>query len=654
MEIKTSGCAYLKTTSAPPLDTAAADKTGTFNLSSADDAAFVQGLAPSAIARKSKQVNWLEPDRMRGPIRHHLYLTLPKPLKPGASYQLDCSTLNLAETSVSFTFTPATLRSEAIHVNQVGFRADDPGKRAYLSLWKGNGGGHSYANGLPFQIVSSAGDSVFTGTTGPVWPKDRQEFSAYGTNAAKSDVHPIDFAELTTPGTFRVVIYGIGCSYPFVIGDEAWHQAFVTSLRGFFLNRSGIAKKPPHSDIILERDMHPEDGVTIYQSTFDITTNAGGQNEVFKDLVAGKTEQTVSNARGGYHDAGDWDRRMQTAKGGIPHGIESADHPRDGEVSWHESLSIFVYAPDVWSTFRYCASAAQAAMVLRSYDRSLAKAYQESALKAWDFAETRYDDWKAMDSTQKYHSQARDLRNLSALMLYRLTEDDRWHQMFLQDSALPTMSQTSEYQKHNQRDAPFFYALLPDSLGDPALKAKAKQAIINTANAAIEYGTNNAFNLHFPNKYMPRINGFWSAPLFPDLARAHYLSKDERYLRALNLAVGFGLGANPMDMALTTGIGHNPAVNPLHIDTRRTGQAAPEGLTLYGICDLDWALKVNHQGMTWPFKWFLSKTCEPSGYDWPVAEAYFDVWLAPMMTEFTIMGPMEYACYNWGYLALRD
>ena len=45
--------------------------------------------------------------------------------------------------------------------------------------------------------------------------------------------------------------------------------------------------------------------------------------------------------------------------------------------------------------------------------------------------------------------------------------------------------------------------------------------------------------------------------------------------------------------------------------------------------------------------------CTPNGYEWPVAENYFDVGGVPAQCEFTIMGPMEYACYNYGYLALR-
>ena len=125
--------------------------------------------------------------------------------------------------------------------------------------------------------------------------------------------------------------------------------------------------------------------------------------------MAGKTDELVTGAWGGYMDAGDWDRRiqhlisslylldlaeqfpsyfrklslnipesgtdvadivdeamfnldcyrrMQTADGGIRGGIESAEHPNMGEASWQESLTIMAYEPGSWSSYYYAGVAA--------------------------------------------------------------------------------------------------------------------------------------------------------------------------------------------------------------------------------------------------------------------------------------------------------
>ncbi|MGO8672687.1 MAG: hypothetical protein ACLQVD_15130 [Capsulimonadaceae bacterium] len=51
-------------------------------------------------------------------------------------------------------------------------------------------------------------------------------------------------------------------------------------------------------------------------------------------------------------------------------------------------------------------------------------------------------------------------------------------------------------------------------------------------------------------------------------------------------------------------------------------------------------------------KWFLGKICKPSAYEWPITEAYFDIFLYPVTTEFTVDNWAS-NIYTWGYLAAR-
>ncbi|MGF1602059.1 MAG: hypothetical protein ACFCU8_08555 [Thermosynechococcaceae cyanobacterium] len=68
----------------------------------------------------------------------------------------------------------------------------------------------------------------------------------------------------------------------------------------------------------------------------------------------------------------DFFRRLQNADGGVRGGIESAGSPKPGEASWQESLNVFAYAADPWSSYIYAGVAARAARVLKNYDTNLA------------------------------------------------------------------------------------------------------------------------------------------------------------------------------------------------------------------------------------------------------------------------------------------
>jgi endoglucanase len=146
------------------------------------------------------------------------------------------------------------------------------------------------------------------------------------------------------------------------------------------------------------------------------------------------------------------------------------------------------------------------------------------------------------------------------------------------------------------------------------------------------------------------ILGFFSLPDAVQVCRAHFLTHDAKYLAGAVQACQFPGGANPNNMTYTTGVGSNWPQHPLLLDSRRTGQPAPVGLTIYG--NLDSKYYENQDWVTWPVKNYLVKVCTPSVWDWPVPEAYWDIFIDPPVNEFTVdmWAPNVYV---WGYLAAR-
>lgn len=693
-----------------PLLEAAADKPASFGIQSPDDSNYVRGVAPSAVFRKSKPNDMTEPDRHPA-MRHTIYLKLPNPLKEGKRYGLFFSGLNVGKEQIDYVHQPSRTRSESVHVSQIGFRPDDPHKVAFLSVWLGTGGKLSFGKSVPFALLDDeTHQRVFEGKSELAVAADQPEQFAIKKNHSLTDVHRMDFSEFKTPGMYRVYVDGIGCSYPFEIGSGAWEKAFQTSMQGFYHHRSGIELGPPHTDYVRPRCFHPDDGMKIYHSTCSLMNSNNGLNAMgtdegnFKNLVTGKTDQIVPDAWGGYMDAGDWDRRiqhleatrlnvellellpdyfsslplripensndlpdlldealfnldhyrrMQTQEGGIRGGVESAEHPRKGEASWQESLDVMAYAPDLWSSHVYAGVAARTAHWLQDRKPELAKVYRDSALRAMEWAEKEYAAWSKLpdppNRSWKVRASVNDNRNLAALEMYRLTADPKWHEVFKQTTKLVRPGvELFQWESHDQRDAAFLYARLPAKMTSPAIRKNAVDGLLREAQVSIRYGDGNAFGLTCTDPWRPLGWGFYGAPDAVALVRAHALTGDQKYLHAILRASQFAAGANPMNMTYTTGVGHNPPQNPLHVDSRTSGQPAPAGITVYGQFDV----ASKHED-DWMFKHFLNRMCTPHPKDWPNHEMYVDVYMYPAFCEYTIMQTFGPNSYVWGYLAGR-
>ncbi len=679
-----------------PLLTFVADAAENYTIRSADDPAYRQGRKPEAVYRKSKPTDWAQPGRAFA-MRHILYLRLPRPLQPGRSYTVSVGEVNVKEREVAFVFDPVKRRSEAVRVNQIGYRPDDPVKRAFLSIWLGTGGAYQYPNNLRFRLVEDAsGRTVYRGAVTLAKDVSEPEPMFRTENFNKTSVYRMDFSDFSLPGRYRVVVEGIGCSYPFEIGPKVWERAFLIQMRGLYNNRSGIALGPPFSAFRKPRDFHPADGAKVYQSAYSIL-DGGNEGD---GLERGSTGKIVPQAWGGYHDAGDWNprrithmkvtlaqielleifsdyfralswklpdtvkapsilqealfeldlfRRLQTPEGGVPYGIETNGDPLEGEVSWIQSMPAYVYAPDLWSSYIYAGVAGRAAKLLATTDKRLAALYRESALKAMRWAEADYAKRRAAGTLDRLRWEVKDDRNLAAIALYDLTGDRRWHDLFLENTCLKDPNaKIFVWGSHVQRDAAFFYARLSDRQADPVIKRNAVRAVLSEADAALNYAKGNAFNLTTPDRGKPMFLGFYSTPDAVELARAHYLTGRREYLAGVVQACQFASGCNPNNMTYTVGVGVNGPRNPLKLDSRRTGQPAPLGITVYGNFDfVGW-----NDFSAWVLDYYLKTACTPTVREWPLPEAYFDIFLAPSTNEFTV-DVWSNNVYVWGYLAAR-
>lgn len=692
-----------------PLDTQRADNPLAYLIVSEDDPNYQAPQEPVKVMRKSKPRNLARTGswKFAWPKEHNIYLQLPKPLKPGKTYTIKFPGVNMNVEEITYKHEPKSIRSEAIHMSQIGFRPDDPVKRAYLSLWMGNGGPNkSYKADMPFEVIDTkTGQAAFTGKTQLHRKATDPDGGREQVNNEKTDVFIMDFSDLNKPGSYRVVVNGVGSSYPFEISENTWTNAFKTSARGFYHQRSGIELKAPYTTFKRPRVFHPADGVKVYQTTLRQDEGGFNQGGVFKALVEAATDEVVPEAWGGYFDAGDWDRRVQHLKpsclklellelfpdffakvdlnipessnklpdlldealwnidffrrlqknhGGIPHGIESAEHPNFGETSSTESLKVMLFAPDVKSSYAFAGAAAKAAIVLKKFAPEKVKEYEESALKAMNWAEAEREGSLARIAAKGRTRKGNypffnDQRNLAALELYRLTDDKKWHDIFLETTPLKNEDNLFLWKQYDTRDAAFIYAMMPDEKTDSNIKAKAIQGIIDEANSAVKYANQTAFNWASPDWGRHFGYGLATTPDAESLIRAHVLTEKPEYLKAAILACQAGLGANPANLCYTTGVGKNWPQNILCADARFSQQPDYPGITVYGPMRVD----VPPNKLYWRIK-TLKNECTPSAEKWPNIEAFFDVYSNPGQCEWTVMQTMGPTMYAWGYLAARD
>ncbi len=653
----------------------------------------VNGEKPESLWRKSKPNDWALPigfDKFA--MRHVFYVKLSKPLSEKIS--LNFGALNVKTPSLEVSLSDTKSLSEAIHVQQIGYRPDDPAKRAFLSLWRGEGGAQSYDSVSEFSLIEEkTGKSVFSGKIERVLAERETEKMAREANFNKTGVWRMDFSNFQTPGRYRVSVAGVGCSYPFTIGTEVWTDAFKIQMRGLFHERSGVALTKPVSSFDKPRDFHPLDS-PIFESTysyFDGPTEGPG-------AAKKSTGKKVPEAWGGYHDAGDWNprrashmhvtmaqleifelfpaffsklslkmapkkpgvpdvltealfevdlfRRLQKPDGGVPYGIETDGDPLDGEVSWMQSMTSYVFAPDAASSFIHAGVAARLAKCLAPYDPKVSALFKNSALKAFAWAER---DWQGGRKKSKFDSlwQVASDRNLAAIVLHDLTGEMGYKEIFLSDSCLVKNDPVFAWGTRNHRDSAFMAARTTRALPD-VVKKNGVLAIEGQAKSALLYASKNAFNVTTPDPGKPQFLSFYSCPDAIELCRAHFLTKKPEYLAGAVSACQFGAGANPTNLVFTTGLGANPIKNPLFLDARHTGQPAPEGLTVYGIVDFE---KWTDSFATWPLQ-FIGPNTLPEARSWPIHEAYWDIFLYPCINEWTV-DQWDKTLYTWGYLAAR-
>ena len=309
-----------------PLDINIAGRTIYYQVKSKADTNYMIAQMPMKVGRKSKihdisrNCKWNESLQkcLNEYIQYHfIYLQLPYALRDGFHYSLRAPLLSDNVDSCRFKYDIKSVRSPAIHVNQMGYAPESMCKYAYISQWMGDMGPLEIeGEGKRFDIqkLSSDGsilESVYSGvmakqkdfqTGGP--DSDKKEVGKRR-SFVKSDVWECDFSNLKSEGEYILSIEGIGCSYPFRIHKDAYFEPFYYTARANYLERAVTDLPERFAGEFARPQWRPSIVYTAFR-TMDLKSESGkSQKQEIFDKIDYNFD--VSHIHGWYHDAGDWD-----------------------------------------------------------------------------------------------------------------------------------------------------------------------------------------------------------------------------------------------------------------------------------------------------------------------------------------------------------
>jgi len=547
---------------------------------------------------------------------HHIYLQVPA-LVNGTSYKLQTP-----HGEKTFVFDDRKIFCESIKTNQNAYCSLSKVRYANFAIWLGDGGSKKISGNLPDYAVFkvSTGKQIVQGTLKEI-----------GQDESSGDfVYRIDLSAVPEGGPYKISVKGYGCSYPFGVGGDFSRRLGHISFRSLYYQRCGCPIKEPYAWNIRMKPCH----TTIYDTNAPIREAS---------LVVDGNEPSFT-AYGGYHDAGDADRRTYhmdvtatllttyeafgdlftddqynipdkfdenfniVGKGNrIPDIIDEAEwgamfweymQKPSGEIHWGTETNRYspfttydketkLFGTEVLDT-RTAGFAAgmfmHLARIIKPYKPERSEELRKHAEMAFEAA----------------GQQIRPTHHLYyAVQKYLLTGDETAHQTVknLAENAaryVDTFNGAPESFAGSNRSrrpdgwlASFFYSYIieKDRPTDPAVVEQFKAAIKAAADKTIEYLQGNAYPVGTP------LNLRWWGS---NTAQGQYaypcllywgLTRKQKYIDAVSQLMDYNQGLNPLGKCYVCGTGFNRVHNPHDRESAYTikqGWGPRPGILVFG------------------------------------------------------------------------
>lgn len=272
-------------------------------------------------------------------LGNYLYLKLSNPVADSQSIEVKNPDGKIWPGKLIFKANSDPLRSSpAIHVNEVGY-LPELSKKAMVGFYAGSLEEMDFSAGSAqssntFQIIDAkTGRSVHQGTLTPR-PEIGFPFSNY------QRVMEADFSDFKIPGEYRVLVPGLGTSFPFSISNEVAAAFARDYALGLYHQRCGTNNALPFTRFTHDVCHAAPAQIPVPQSSFQAAWNIIAQetsdytneprhtapqlkdeaSQLYPFVKRGKISVT-----GGHHDAGDYSKYTINSAGLIHFLVFAAD-----------------------------------------------------------------------------------------------------------------------------------------------------------------------------------------------------------------------------------------------------------------------------------------------------------------------------------------
>jgi endoglucanase len=481
----------------------------------------------------------------------------------------------------------------AVRVNSVGYFPD----RAKVATYVGDS--------TSFRVKTLDGRVVLEGeASGEIRTRDTGE-----------KVRHADFSELRDPGEYYLEVPGVGRSPEFRIASDVFEKPLVATLLGLYGQRCGTAVELEWDETTFSHEVcHEKEPSLQFIEGADGTKDARGgwhdagdygrytvngafavafvlkAYEDFPDRLAG-LELPIPERGGDTPDVLDearyqleWLLKMQLADGSASHKVTAQRF--EGEILPENDGSALFFVPaGTAATANFAAALALAARVYEPFDAAFAERCLTAAQQAFDFLLANREPItpdQSQFSTGAYERPGYDdERAWAAAELWKTTGDAAALEEFeLLFGELGFMMRRNFDWDDATNLALLTYLSTEREGRDEAIVDGIRTMALNTADSLVSDAQSHGYGRALGGLYYWGINGVLARTAY-NLIAAHRIEPDAKYLDAVTAQVDHLLGRNPYGRSYVTGVGYRPARFPHHRPSMAGGSAWP-GLLIGG------------------------------------------------------------------------
>jgi endoglucanase len=557
---------------------------------------------------------WITPkwDDVELSYEHHVYLSFEESFSQGETY-----VLKTPHASAQFVFDDSKVFCESIKTNQAGYSALSDERYANLAIWLGDGGGKRIDKPLPaYRVIESiSGLAIAAGMLVDL-----------GYNQNSNDyIYRIDLSEVPEGGPYTIIVEGYGRSHPFGVGGVFADRLAYIAFRGLLYERCGMEQKQPY----FEHDVRGSCHTRVYVT----------DSEPREAKVTFSDSDPIMEIYGGYHDAGDCDRRdhhmmapmfllcmydafpeyfsdlqynipdmfdehftptgkgngipdiideaewgtivweyLQEESGGVRSGVERNGYPANGPTVDHDTVPYGTFRVSANSTNLAAGLFAHLARALKPYDPDRSMELQRRAEQAWAFAGASARPGHKLYFYTQY---------------YLLTGDKETHNL------LKEIAPVARELRYRHEDNPrsihrgeiilgthfFSYLVNQEREKDSLIVGIFEESIRETADIRIRQLHENPY----PNGTADPNRWWGSQTAQGQMAESCImqwrLTGEQEYINAASCLMDYNMGLNPVGKCYLTGIGFDRTMDPLHHDSYpglTKGWGPTPGLLVFG------------------------------------------------------------------------